>query len=221
MTEQILLDNDVVLKIACYSLVDEMLATTTSAGAAPGMLGVGRFVVRGRLERDRRIADPSRAKAAFDRLLLQADLLEPSEDELAMAAELEAEAARLDLELDGGESQLVAMLTSRGCRLLVTGDKRAIAAMAAVARSLVAGRVACLEQVIAQLVASFGSAPVRSAICAESMADRAVTLCFSCGRDADPGDAEVLAALASYSGHLNRAAPGILLPGSDLSAAAR
>lgn len=220
MTEQVLLDNDVVLKAASYSLADEMLIAVAADGAAPGMLGVGRFVVRGRLERNRGLADPAAAAAAFERMLGEIILLEPTEDELAMAAELEAEASRRDLELDGGESQLVAMLACRACRLLVTGDKRAVTAMAAVASSLVEGRIACFEQVIAQIVARCGSATVRLAVCAEPTVDRAVSLCFGCGREPGPCDEDVLAALASYSGHLNRSAPGILLPGSDLSALA-
>ncbi len=220
MTEQILLDNDVILKVARYSLVDEMLAAIPADDATLGMLGVGRFVVRGRIERDRRLADPARALAAFEELLARTTLLEPTADEIALAAQLEAEASRVDLELDGGESQLVAMLACRACCLLITGDKRAVMAISEVARHLAEGRIACLEQLVAQIVARVGSARVRQAVCAEPTADRALALCLGCGREAQPSDEDVLAALASYSGDLGRTAPGTLLPGTDLSALA-
>lgn len=220
MPERVLVDNDVVLKIACYSLVDEAVAATTVGGVPPAMLGVGRFVIRGRLTRPRNIADVARAGAAFERLLQAVSLVEPNEAEVSLAADLEAEANRRDLDLDGGESQLLAILVTRACRLLVTGDKRAIVAMAIVAPARAAARIACLEQLIAHIVGIIGSAAVRAGVCAEPGADRAVALCFGCSGRSAPTDDDSLAALASYAGHLDRAAPGVLLPGPDLAALA-
>lgn len=220
MTERVLVDNDVVLKTACYALADETVAATTVGGVPPAMLGVGRFVIRGRLARATNIADPGRAGAAFDRMLEVIGLVEPDEAELAIAADLEAEANMRDLELDGGESQLLAILANRACSLLVTGDKRAITAMAAVATALAARRVACLEQLIAHIVGMVGSAAVRPRVCAEPQVDRAVTSCFGCSMASAPGDAGILGGLASYIGHLDGGAPGVLLPGHDMAALA-
>ena len=220
MAERVLLDNDVVLKVACYALADETLAVTTIDDIPPAMLGVGRFVVRNRLARASNISDPARATAAFDRMLAAMTLVEPDGAEMAAAADLEAEAIRRDLELDGGESQLLAILANRACSLLVTGDKRAIAAMAIVAAAQAGSRVACLEQLIAHVVAVNGTAIVQPRICAEPNADRAITNCFACSSAAAPDDAEVMAGLASYVGHLDRSAPGVLIPGHDLSSLA-
>jgi hypothetical protein len=211
MTEQALLDNDVVLKMACYTLADEALAATSQGGAPAGMLGVGRFVVRGRIERDGRIADRPRARATFEKMLETLFLFEPDEEELAMAADMEAEAQRLDLELDGGESQLLAMLVKRELSALITGDKRAIAAMAVMATVIAAQRIVCLEQLLAAILATAGLGTIRPRICAEPQVDRAVTACFSCFRQA-VDEQDVSEGLFSYIGHLDRSAPGVLKP---------
>ncbi len=210
MTERVLIDNDVVLKTACYELVGETISATTVAGVPPAMLGVGRFVIRGRLARATNIADRARASAAFATMLQVIALVEPDDAELAAAADLEAEANRRDLELDGGESQLLAILASRGCSLLLTGDKRAVGAMAVVATTEAAARVACLEQLIAHIVGIAGSAAVRPRVCAEPHVDRAITSCFGCSMAAAPADTDILEGLASYVAHLDRAAPGML-----------
>ena len=220
MPERVLLDNDVVLKAASYALADETVAVTTIDDTPPAMLGVGRFVIRNRLSRASNIADPARATSAFEQMLPTMTLVEPDEDEMAVAADLEAEAIRLDLELDGGESQLLAILANRSCSLLVTGDKRAIAAMATVALAQASARVACLEQMIAHVVATSGTSIIQPRICAEPNVDRAITSCFACSSSNKPDDAEVLAGLASYISHLDRSAPGILIRGHDLSALA-
>jgi len=220
MPERVLLDNDVVLKTASYTLANETLAVTTIDEIPPAMLGVGRFVVRNRLARASNIADPTRATATFEVMLAAMTLVEPDDAEMAAAADLEAEAIRRDFELDGGESQLLAMLANRACRLLITGDKRAIAAIAAVAATQAGSRIACLEQLVAHVVAVNGAATVRPRICAEPNVDRAITSCFACSSPISPNDAEVMSGLASYVGHLERSAPGVLIPSHDLSSLA-
>lgn len=215
MPEQVLLDNDVALKVACYFLVIETVTVTTFDATPPAMLGVARFVIQGKPDRASNIADVPRAKAAFKQLLGAATLLEPDDEELAMAADLEEEASRHNLELDGGESQLLAILVRRGCRLLITGDKRAIAAMAVVAPALAAGRIGCLEQLMAHLVNVLGVDVVRPLVCGEPLVDRAITACFACASGSVARE-EALAGLASYIGHLDRSAPNILMLGFDV-----
>lgn len=210
MPEQVLLDNDVVLKAACYALTPEALAAATSDGTAPGMLGVGRFVIRRRVERATNIVDRDQARASLEQMIAAVEMFEPTDDELALAADLEAEASRQGLELDGGESQLLAIVAKRNFHCLLTGDKRAITAMAVVAMALAAGRILCFEQLMARIVAAVGVDAVRPRVCAEPRVDRALTVCFGCARDAVP-HADVVAGLASYVGHLELAAPGVLM----------
>lgn len=220
MSERVLLDNDVVLKAASYALADETVAATTMAHTPPAMLGVGRFVIRNRLSRASNIADVPRATKAFAQILAAMTFVEPDDSEVAAAADLEAEAIRQDLELDGGESQLLAILANRSCSLLVTGDKRAIAAMSIVAVASASGRVACLEQLIAHILVTTGSPFVQPRICAEPNVDRAITSCFACSSRETPDVANVLEGLASYIAHLDRSAPGVLVAGHDLSSVA-
>jgi hypothetical protein len=210
MPEQVLLDNDVVLKVACYAVVTEALTATTSDGTPPGMLGVGRFVIRRRVERATNIADRDRARDSLERMIATVEMFEPTEDELSLAADLEAEASRQGLELDGGESQLLAIVAMRNFHCLLTGDKRAITAMATVAMALAAGRILCFEQLMARIVAAVGADAVRPRVCGEPQVDRALTACFGCARDAVP-HADVVDGLDSYVGHLERTAPGVLM----------
>jgi hypothetical protein len=209
MPKLVLLDNDAALKTACYSLVEEMLAVITKDGAVPLLLGVGRFVIRARLARADNIADRERAIEAFDRFLQDATLVEPDDAELAMAAEFEADAGRRNVELDGGESQLLAILIKRSAQLLITGDKRAIVAMAAIDLRAVAGKIACLEQLFAQIVRLAGEPLVRRHVCAEPQIDRALTICCGCSGGSSP-DGGILEGLTSYIAALRRSAPGIL-----------
>jgi hypothetical protein len=216
MPERVLLDNDVVLKAASYSLVAETVAATTIDNTPPAMLGVGRFVIRNRLSRASNITDVPRATESFAQMLAAMTLVEPDDDEMAAAADLEAEAIRQDLELDGGESQLLAILANRSCSLLVTGDKRAIVAMAIVAATEAGGRVACFEQLIGHIIATSGTPFVQPRVCAEPNVDRAITNCFACSSPETPDDGNVLQGLASYIGHLERSAPGVLISGQNL-----
>jgi hypothetical protein len=220
MRERVLVDNDIALKIACYALCAEMLAVATINGDPPSLLGVARFVIRRRLTRAANIANKQAASAAFGDLLRSMVTIEPNEMELTIAADLEAEAVRRNLEFDIGESQLVAVLANRGCDLLLTGDKRAIAAMAIIAPAEACGRVACLEQLLGEIVRRIGAGRIRTQVCDEPGVDEAITACFACASTAAPSGDDVLGGLASYIGHLARSAPGVLVDCNDLRAIA-
>ncbi len=219
MPEQVLVDNDVVLKASCYDLCAETVAAAGVGDRAPAILGVARFVVRGRLGRSKAVSDRARALDSLERMLAMMTLVEPDAAELAAAADLEAEAARHDLELDGGESQLLAILANRGGRALVTGDKRAIRAMSVVAKTQAAGRIVCLEQLMSRVVGAAGLAAVGPRVCAEPLVDRAMTICFGCS-SGGAGHEDVQAALASYVAHLEAEAPGVLVPDGGVAAGA-
>jgi hypothetical protein len=210
MPKQVLLDNDVALKVASYSLVNETLAVSTVCGAPPGLLSVARFVMRKRLARASNLQDIDRAKAALEAMLNAVELLEPTDDEIAMAAELENEARKNGLDLDVGESQLLAILARRDCQVLITGDKRAIAAISKVAIGWARERLACLEQLLAAMIETAGIGAIRQRVCSEPQVDRAITACFACASD-NAGKDDVASGLLSYIKHLERSAPGVLV----------
>ncbi|MCL4673903.1 MAG: hypothetical protein KJZ64_13455 [Sphingomonadaceae bacterium] len=160
------------------------------------------------------------AEAAFSRLCEALDLVEPTEAELETAAELEEAANRLNLQFDTGESQLAAILIHRDAALLATGDKRAIAAIAALAPDDLAGRVAPLEALLLQIAARIGIEQLRTRICSEPGADRSAAICFACHRREAVIAADVEACLASYLGELARAAGPVLISDAAFSALA-
>lgn len=187
------LDNDVLIKLAAYDMLGE---APTQVGTI-GVLGAARFVVRSALERHRDLQDRDAARARWEAALDTLQLLEPSESEVQLATHLEERATVAGLPLDGGESQLCAMVILRGIPLLVTGDKRAIEAAEAMIATVsqlaeLAGRVLCLEQLMALLVDDLGANEARRRVCAEPGADRSLTICMSCsglasGSHFDPG----------------------------------
>ena len=151
-----------------------------------------------------------------------ADAVEPDDGEIMLAAEIQETAQRANLPLDGGESQLAAMAMRRVGSTLLTGDKRAVAALEQVAAALnllaqAAGTVLCLEQAMASLTRAYGAAPIRAKVCADPAADATLSICFGCHSASGFREAEIWASLASYIADLRSHAPTILRTGDDAS----
>lgn len=183
---RILIDNDILIKGACYGL----LPTFTTGGPGDtrkaGILGAARFVVpkaiSGKQLKSRTI---TQAQQDFQSFLAENITVEPTSDEQALAAKLEAIAQALALNLDVGESQLLAVLIARLVPLLLTGDKRAIIAMERLLDTgpdlaSIQGKIRCLEQIVWSLIEIGLQETIRKAICAEPAIDKALAICFSC-----------------------------------------
>jgi hypothetical protein len=221
MSEPVLIDNDIVLKACCYSIVDEMLACLGGHQRPVVVLGAARFIVGSRIRRACDIANPLSAAQALEQLLVQVDELEPDDREIALAAAFEAETQALGLDLGSGESLLLAALLCRVVVLLLTGDKRAIYAIERLMQATdgvgARGRIACLEQLAMGLLGSCDCVRLRDHICREPAVDRALSICFACGSAALSPTA-VIEGLASYVRALRRDAPTVLVRTDDLSA---
>ncbi len=205
-------DNDILLKGACYGLLPTLIATVSGDGPV-GILGTSKFVVPKQITRARLCGDPVVANARFAVFLAANEVIEPSTAEQQLAAVLEAAAQEMALNLDAGESQLVAVLVSRCLPWLLTGDKRAIVSIEALlereARLMaVAGKIRCLEQLVLDALKTMGSA-MRDAICAERFVDKTLSICFGCSSP-DPGLAEALEGLTSYITDLRSKAVRVL-----------
>ena len=219
---ELLLDVDVVIKLAAYDLFEATAhpGCPASCNGHRGVIGTTRFVARKRLKR--KAADPRPAQARLDDFLVHdAVELEPTEDELRLAAALEAEAATAGLELDSGESQLCAIAILRGMPALLTGDKRAIAAAESLVNSVaqMAGlsqRVACLEQAVTLAVERLGALPVRARVLAERGMDKAIDICFQHTNPAVDPDFYPTG-LSSYIKDVRASAPTLLMPGDTLA----
>ncbi|GLI21916.1 hypothetical protein GGQ86_000782 [Xanthobacter flavus] len=197
MTDGILLDNDVVLKACAYRCQNEVIERTTLGDVPPAMLRIARYTLLSILSRPCGVIDLEGATAALYELLPQVQLLDPTETEIELAAEFEELAMSNSFSFDSGESQLVAILILRNAALLITGDKRAIAALAGIAPSPAEGRIACFEQLAALLLAKYSHEQIRLRVCSEAGADKAISICFSCKSEATSSE-NILAGLASY-----------------------
>ena len=178
-------DNDIILKGACYGLLDEILIPSCESIDLVGVLGAARFVVRQRARRMMLNGDTRTVLARLDSFFASVVTLEPTDQEVVLAAELELTAQRFRVNLDSGESQLCAVVITRAIPFLLTGDKRAICALEilldADQRLLVlSNRVRCLEQLISIVLSMGQGAHLKATVCAEPTVDKALSICFSC-----------------------------------------
>lgn len=223
---ELVIDNDVLIKMSRFQLVGELLHLACPAGCAnnTGVLATARFICAARLRKAITNGETTtNSVETFEAFLASVEILEPSEKELALAAQLEDEAQAGNLALDAGESILTAIATLRGSQIL-TGDKRAVAAIEQLLATVpdirdLSGCAICLEQAVMTLTDSLGADVVRARICAEPTADHALRLVFECRRDGAEGDFEPLG-LISYIDDLRRFAPTVLMPGYRLQQAA-
>jgi hypothetical protein len=220
MADAVLLDNDIMLKACSFSMVEEVVHLLGMIGGI-WILGTARFVLQKRISRSGRIINRGEVAAALEHLLKTTSTIEPDGAEIAFAAELEEAAQKRALDFDSGESLLLAVLILRSCALLLTVDKRAIHAMEPIATSdprigKVAGKIACLEQLMMALLKRYGAEVVRDRVCREPDTDKSLAICFSCN-----GNSFVLGhaveGLRSYIGDIRKRAPTILIASCDLS----
>ena len=217
MAEGIYIDVDVVLKMCTFRFPDELVSATTLNGLPPAILGVASFTLRSRVKRSRSICDRSSVQTCLEKILPVLRLVEPLNEEVELAAELEEMALACDLEFDAGESQLLAILIKRNSPLLLTGDKRAIRAVAQIVPCQVKKRVACLEQLILGVISEIGHDHFRKNVCSEREADRAIAVCFACSSDGVTAE-DVKEGLLSYVSDVRAYADDVLISSDDLSA---
>lgn len=219
MMPSLLIDNDVLIKCSCYSVLDQ-LRVASDRPREVAVLGAARFVVGRYLERRGMIHDRSAAQRRFYEYLSTVIVLEPTVDELRLASDIEEKALLLGLDLDSGESQLCAIAIFRGSSLLLTGDKRAIAGAEKLkasigGMSLLEGRLVCLEQAILGVAERVGVSTIRVQICAEAAVDKSLSICFECHAFAE-GQPLELTGLLSYIRDLRGKASTLLYEADSL-----
>ena len=208
-----LIDNDILVKGACYRLLTE-IANSIPGDGHFGVLGAAKFVVPYYIKRQELAGDVASAEMCFFSFLASSEALEPNSDERELAAALEANAQQLSVSLDSGESQLVSILVSRVLPWLATGDKRAIAALEQLldtdARLLnLTGKIKCLEQLVKQMLVNGDYTIIRNAICLEPTVDKTLTICFSCSSQ-NSNSANIHQGLDSYIGAIRASAARVL-----------
>lgn len=213
MTLQAAIDNDVIIKMACYDLLD-LAMNAVGEDSKFSTLGAAKFVAMSRISKSPEIRDRERARNALDRFLQVADELEPTANEISLATEIEELAIAEGAELDVGESQLCAIVATRSFTLLITGDKRAIrgAGRLLTRSSLIAalaGKILCLEQLVLKILDSSRADHVRLKVCSEPAVDKSLAICFGCSR-LDRDVTELTEGLDSYIRSVRDTAPSLL-----------
>jgi hypothetical protein len=212
---QVLVDNDIVIKGACYRLLPELCAARNPAPSIDaGVLGSCKYVARDRICRDTSLNDVAGALDALSAFVAAATVVDPTSEEQRLAADLETGAQHLGVPLDVGESQLCAVMVERGISALLTGDKRAIGALEQLLDlhswlDHLRGRVHALEQLVLAIVELQGSGEPRTKICSEPSVDSTLDICFRC-HDSGADAPEIAEGLASYINDLRSTAPRVL-----------
>lgn len=221
MADSVLMDNDVILKTCCYGVVDEVFGCVSANARTVHVLGVAKYVLGKAISKRKNISDKHGATHRLTNLLSKVAFIEPNDDELSLAAEFEQAALLLGVELDGGESQLLAVLIKRSAGLLMTGDKRAIRAIEPILqttdyRQQVERRVACLEQIMMAVIGRNAVETIHQRVCSEAAVDKSLAACFSCSSQTCNLQS-ILEGLASYIRDLRQDTKWALVDSDDLS----
>jgi hypothetical protein len=163
----VLVDNDILLKSACYRLLAE-LVTANCGTDNVGYLAGARFVISNRIRRTTLRGDAAAMETELVSFLANHVAIETTPEEQALAAALEASAQRMPVNLDTGESQLLAVMALRTLPSLFTGDKRAIIAIDRLIDVVeeivvVSGKVICLEQLVKRALTQGDAVAIRIA----------------------------------------------------------
>jgi hypothetical protein len=204
-------DNDILLKGTRYLLLNDFPACLNSHCSDVGVLGAAKYVVMNLLDRQVATHSKEEAMSHFNEFLEAANIMEPTDGEEELAAELEQESLERNLPFDVGESLLYAIAAHRSLEYLVTGDKRAVIALEKLSDkySALNGSVVCLEQLLATAVLIIGFDEVRSSVCNDVGADRTASICFSC-TNAQATQEDCQEGLESYIGDLAKSCPTVL-----------
>ncbi|MGD9562528.1 MAG: hypothetical protein AB7F88_09955 [Pyrinomonadaceae bacterium] len=205
-----LVDNDVLLKLASYDLFAELLVPSEDLG----VLGAAEYVLRKAIQKRVQNERTQKVLATLNEFINEAEIVEPTEEEQIMAANLELAAQLAGAPLDVGESQLCAILIVRKLSWLFTGDKRAIEALEVLLDTneelqTLCGKVVCLEQMVLRSMSEDNYSSIRAAICVEPEADKVLKICFSC-RGMDVVVETIKECLNSYVDDLHKKAPRVL-----------
>jgi hypothetical protein len=212
----IAVDNDVLLKAATYGTAD--LLWRGVGVESRGALGAAKYVLSDVIAKRPPRKGVALVRAELDRILAAGAVLEPAEDELALAAAIESAAQAAALPLDAGESQLCAIVVRRGFDMLETGDKRAIRGFERLLSILgvlapIKGRLRCLEQIVLHAVSEDEAlSAIAEAVCAEPAADKTLSICFGCASGGVVDRGSIEQGLRSYITALREAAPRVLCP---------
>lgn len=205
-------DNDIVIKTIRYGEIERLFPEDDSE--TRGYLDAARFVVPSALRRAK-ARSSEELTADSERIFATWRALQPTDDDVAFAAELEFRAQQIGVQVDLGEAQLAAMALHDRVGRLASGDKRAIAGFERLtdqvpALTALAGRVWCFEQIVRRALSEQNVASFRESVCKDREADTAIAICVSCSSPTAPQWNSVVQGLDSYIGAVRDTASTLL-----------
>jgi hypothetical protein len=184
----ILADNDIIYKLACFDLLQEFLTCLEAAPQDIYVLSTLKYKLRKKLKND---PIPLKRLEEFVAVI--------SEVPQASAQSLERFVG-----LDVGEQQLFAvMIEYADTSQLVTGDKRALQAVAELAVTdqallhILSGRVECFEGVLLGLIQRYGFEVINAKISAYPNADGLCRMAFGINRTQEHAEEAIRSYLES------------------------
>lgn len=199
---RLLIDNDVLVKAAHWGLLDHLPALVEAdwnAVAAPESL-----IYRARRADPKLFRNAAAAADLFGRLAKTARLPPPN---VEVVRQLQGAVG-----IDVGELALIGALYDYPETILLTGDKRALVALAdpafATIHERIRGRVMCLEQFLAYVLTRTGPEALAVAVGAHRELDAAARCIV--GSTDTKNAASIQEGLKSYINDLNQKAAGVL-----------
>jgi hypothetical protein len=204
---KVFVDNDIIHKLAAFSLFDEMLCALCLTHSDVYVLSTAKYKFMTR-KRDKGMKRYG-GEETHGRICRIIDSANELDDEPPRA--LVDRLSRVT-EIDPGEAILFAIAAAHPDSLLLTGEKKALRALAASEVSEIitklTGRIRCLEQIVAQLIDAISFEAIRDAVAKERDIDKTMRTVFSSGTLTAECDARE--GLASYIGNLRAETRGLL-----------
>lgn len=185
MTIALLIDNDIVIKLACMNAYQDSIASAGFHAGQVGSIGVMlRYMGRASEERRLILAQGDKAHAeSLKQVLHSITEVEPTEQECQAAASVMKVALLNEIDMQEGELTLMVVAASRGGIEIATGDKRALRSLPDLqaywpALAALMGKFICLEQIFKTLCQRHGLKRVRDALAAAPKADSTINFVF-------------------------------------------
>lgn len=217
MSVTLLVDNDVVIKLACMDVYSDGLACIGVTPAQAGSMGVMLDFMGLTSEQNRRRLTNSADEAARLHHAIQSmTRIEPNGEESLEIARTSRIVLEQGLDFQAGELMLAVIAASRGGMDVATGDKRALRELPRLetlwaSLSQMRHRFVCFEQIFRCLCSALGFPRVRSAVTTSPRADETITFVYEQTQRA--GKNGFVAGLdLVINEHIERPAPGWLKP---------
>lgn len=202
---RLLTDNDALLKAAHWGLLDAVPSLV--GGSWSDVACLPQFPPRVRRAELKLFADPSVAHALAGCLAQTVDLPEPDANVLSVLQD--------EPGIDAGELLLFGALAASPNAIMLTGDKRALRAVAHTGTMLLCQhRVVCVEQLLLHALDQRGAPELAALVRQWPPRDQTTLAIF--GRQGNKSEADLREGLSSYLHSLDGEAPGLLVRGFGL-----